>query len=166
MQNTGRGFQNVSSQSGPIFATPENRTGGTPVLHFALTLLDRYEFNADWKRHRQNLACWSQVAGLLIDLEDHDVVAVLVGCQQVAAAGSDLKVARCLATRGDVFQQFRCTGCGIEGEDGKAIVPAVRAIKKFSGGVHLDFRGIVLSLESLRQSRDCGQALQATIGGM
>jgi hypothetical protein len=88
--------------------TPWGKAGraGRPVLHFALlfTSLDHHECNADWRRHRQNLAGGRQVASLLIDFEDHDVIAGLIGGQQVAAAGRDFKVARGLAAGGDVFQ--------------------------------------------------------------
>ena len=135
------------------FAAQHDASDCYPDLDLiALVYLILTNCNADWGRHRQNLAGGRQVAGLLIDLEDHDVIAGLIGGQQVAAAGRDFKVAWCLASGGDVFQQFGCAGCGIEGEDGNAVVPAVRAVEKFAGRVRLDFRSVVVSAEALGQS--------------
>ena len=102
--------------------------------------------------HFQYLTCRRQVAGLWVNLKDHDVIGVLVGRKQVGAAGSYFKVARLRATGWDGFQESGHAGCRVDGENGDAVVAAVRAIREFAVRVHLDFRRSIVSLEALGQS--------------
>ncbi len=91
------------------------------------------------------------MAGLWVDLKDHDVIGILVGRYQVGAAGSAFKVARLLATGWDRVQKSGHAGRGVDFKDGDAVVTAVRAVKELAIRVHLDFRRRIVSLKTFGQ---------------
>jgi len=61
--------------------------------------IEGYEEDADRCRHIQHFAVGGEAAALLVAIENNDPIAVLIGRQQMAAAGIDGNAARDLTAR-------------------------------------------------------------------
>ena len=122
----------------------------------------RNDLDAHRLRNLDDLAGGRQGAVLFIDAEDHDVVAVLVGDQQEVAAGIDGEVARPVAAGGFVAQRGEAARGGIDGEDGEAVVPTVRAVEEAPVRREVYVGAVAVALVILREGGDRLQRLQGT----
>ena len=95
-----------------------------------------------------------QGAGLGVDPEDDDRVAVLIGRQEEPAGGVDVEVPGGPAAGRAVAGGREGPGPLVDREDRDAVVPPVRAVEEAAGGVDVDVGGGVLAVESFGEGRD------------
>ena len=82
-----------------------------------------------------------QPAGVLIDAEDHRVVAAVVTSSQ-RLVGSNSKFPRQLALRGNALDDSQSPGLGIDGEHGEAVVAAIRGVEELAVRTHADLGAV------------------------
>ncbi len=101
--------------------------------------LYRQKFHAHRRRRLDCLPCRCKASGLLVDPEDHNVVAVLIRREQKRSSGIDAEIAWYPALRLHVLDERQRAVSG-DREDGNRIMPPIRSVQKFTGRMNLDFR--------------------------
>src|SRR4051812_4145035 len=94
--------------------------------------------DADRAADRRDVAGGLEVAGLVVDPEVDDGVAVLVGGVEEGAARVDREVAGRLALGGGVANRRQPPGLLVDGEDGDAVVAPVRDVDEVPGRLDQD----------------------------
>src|SRR5579859_6979937 len=92
---------------------------------YANDLINLQELQIDRGADVQDLSCGTQAPCLLVNAEDDDVVRFFILGKQVIAGGINLKTARNLTLRGNVFDLGQGAFLGIDGECRNAVVPAI-----------------------------------------
>ena len=102
----------------------------------------------------QDLAGGCQFSVIEIDAKYHDIVGSLIGHEQEFSRGINVEIARCFALSGEVIHQSQSSGAAVDGEEGNAVVSAIRGVEELSAGMHVDFSGVVNAGEVLGKSRN------------
>ena len=89
-----------------------------------------------------------------INIENDDVIAVLVGCQEIAARRIDGEVSRVLTLGRLDSQVVGFARRFVDGEHGDAVVSPVRSVKEFARRVYLHFGRRVIARKTFRQRGD------------
>src|ERR1035438_6342812 len=101
--------------------------------------LRRNEDDADRGEGIQDVAGRTQLAALAVDAEDHYVVGILVGGEEIGARGVDGEVTRRLSARGGALHRRQCALIGVNGEDGDGVRAARGTVDELAVGVYRDF---------------------------
>src|ERR1035441_5106749 len=102
-------------------------------------LLRRNEDDADGGEGIQHVAGRTQLAAPGVDAEDHHVVGILVGGEQIGARRVDGEVTRRLAARWGALHRRQCALVGINGEDSDRVGAARGTVDEPAVGMHGDF---------------------------
>ena len=101
-------------------------------------LLRRNEDDADRGEGIQDVAGRTQLAALAVDAEDHHVIGILVGGEEIGARGVDGEVTRRHAARGDALHRRQRALVGVNGEDGDGVGAARGTVDELAVGVYGD----------------------------
>src|SRR5262249_27453902 len=105
-------------------------------------------------------------AGILVDGEDADAVAVLVGDKAELAARVEGKIPRRLDAFSLVAGRSQLATLWIHPEHGDAVVPAIRAVQKLARWVRHHFRRVAGAGEVLGKRRECLNFGQRSLVGV
>ena len=86
----------------------------------------------------------------LVDTEDHDAVAVLIGHKTEFPRRVDIEIPRCFDITDLMLDICKLSISGIDLVNHNAVMPAIRSIKKFPARMHAHLSAIVLTLEIFR----------------
>ena len=81
----------------------------------------------------------------MINPEDHDVVRLLILCEQVMSCRIDFEASRNLSPSRHIFDMRQRALLRIDREDGDAVVPTIGGIKELAIGKDVDFGIVVFS---------------------
>src|ERR1039458_1524751 len=104
----------------------------------ASSLLRRHKRHTDGGERFQDVAGGSQFPCLGVDTEDHYVIRIVMGGEQIGARGVDREIARRLAARGRPLHRRQRSLVSVDGEDADAVRPARRTVDELAVGMHGD----------------------------
>src|SRR5438046_568625 len=100
--------------------------------------LHRQKLHAHRRRRLGCLPCRCKPSCLLVDPEDHDVVAVLIRREQKRSGGIDAEIAWYPALRLHVLEERQRALAG-DRKNGNRVMPSIRSVQKLTGRMNLDF---------------------------
>src|SRR5438128_773178 len=93
--------------------------------------LHRQKLHAHRRWRLDSLPCRCKPSGLLVDPENHHVVAVLISREQKRSGGIDAEIAWYPALRLHVLEERQRALAG-DREDGNRVMPSIRSVQKLT----------------------------------
>ena len=106
------------------------------------------EFQTNRRGEFQQIAVLDELAGLFVNAECCDGIAVLVADQQKLSRRINAEISRPVAARGFVADQTQLAGAFVNRIDNDAVMAAIRSVQEFSRWMHVNVRAVTCAAKS------------------